>query len=606
MTNFIKHKFVEILILFTLFCAYSFNHIEVQGGASDQKAVVFLIEVSDSMQKTNKNDTLLNDIIKFSYSLPSNYHIGAIAYNSEIDTVVNIYSSSQRSNLITGFNKFKYNGYCDTSIALEKAFNMLSEFYSYDKNIIIISDGDIALANNAQTSDAYENFQAVYDEFIDNKTKLHRIKIGNTTIDDDIVYDAVANSGGRNYIAETVSDIDEVFDDILKNNFLINKHILLETQSTEELTELKFKLPFESYEPATLLITSSSDILNINPNIKNIENLELIQSGSDYAVFNSKNLGLDDIFINIETDIDSDITVEYIPEYEIEVVANITYIDTIPKNKEQELKDRTAEITLSFFHNNFDIETENPQIFTDSYFNDTYLEINDKLTGESMILPLVDGYITYSIDVYTYEHKTVGIDLSSIPIYISNNVIFNIELEEPPKIPNYILISAVSFICFIIIGLVVSKIIKISKKVQDILDFPAVYEKEGEFIGRLNIYITKSSINSNIPPLTLNLLRLEDSNNTSLEYILDLLNISEKFIGSDKIIFAPSTEKILVLTNNSNCKITKNNVEIKTKTNTKLDINSEIDIIFEDEKNSITLQYKDMIFKKNTDIEDTK
>lgn len=665
MMNFTKRKFAKVLAFYMFFTVANIN--EAYGGAGDQKAVVFLIEHSNSMKQTDKNEILLDDILQFANTLPSNYHIGAVGYNSEIDTIVNIVSANQRINLMNGFSKFKYNGYSNTGLALEQAFTLLKDFYSYDKNIIIVTDGDIALSKNSETTVAKEKFQSVYDELIDDRTKIHRIKIGTANIKEDIVYEAVVNSGGRDYNPSTTAEVYEIFDDILENNFAIRKSTLIETENEEATVNLSCNLPFLNQEKATLVVTSSNEIINSNAST---QNTELVQQGKDYAIFNIEDLDTTNVNLQIETKENSQIKVEYIPQYEVKVNVDIEYIDTKPTDKEKKTYDRQAKITLSFIQDDLysgvvvsnklnsavfgslksDYEEEveevevieesevteisdeseevevtevaeateeveeseetqeleeiqEIQILNEPFFDGKILELTDKLTGEIQYLTLENGTISYIVDVPNYEHKTMALSLSEIPVNILNEIIFNIELEESPKIPNYALITGVAFVCFAVIGIAVSKGINVTKRVQKILEEPAEYEKDGEFTGRLNIYITKSTINSNIPPLTLNLLRIKERENITLQEILDLLNVSEQFIGADKVVFTPSIEEVLVLSNNSKCRISKKDKAIDEKTNTKLSINSDIDISSEDDNMAITVQYKDMTFKEKENMQ---
>lgn len=72
------------------------------------------------------------------------------------------------------------------------------------------------------------------------------------------------------------------------------------------------------------------------------------------------------------------------------------------------------------------------------------------------------------------------------------------------------------------------------------------------------------------------------------------LKIEEIFEGSEKIIFQPGENKKLIMRNNSDSTIIKNREIILKNTVVEIYIDSKIDIIFEDEKSEMMLQYKDI------------
>lgn len=112
--------------------------------------------------------------------------------------------------------------------------------------------------------------------------------------------------------------------------------------------------------------------------------------------------------------------------------------------------------------------------------------------------------------------------------------------------------------------------------------------------GKFNIYITKNKTGIDIPPLTFNLFRLSNGRKITLFEILKELKIEEIFEGSEKIIFQPGENKKLIMRNNSDSTIIKNREIILKNTVVEIYIDSKIDIIFEDEKSEMMLQYKDI------------
>lgn len=132
------------------------------------------------------------------------------------------------------------------------------------------------------------------------------------------------------------------------------------------------------------------------------------------------------------------------------------------------------------------------------------------------------------------------------------------------------------------------------KKIKEQKNIEKIETKTNSYKGKLNIYITKNKSGIDILPLTFNLFRVTNGRKLSLSEILNDLKVEEAFEGSDKIIFKPCENKNIIIQNNSNCTVIKNRELILKNTSVEIFIDSKIDIIFEDEKSEMMIQYKDI------------
>ena len=114
------------------------------------------------------------------------------------------------------------------------------------------------------------------------------------------------------------------------------------------------------------------------------------------------------------------------------------------------------------------------------------------------------------------------------------------------------------------------------------------------YVGKLNIYVTKTTTDKDIPPLSFNLFRLSSGRAVCLQGVLEDLGVKEVFGGAQKIFFKPGSNRGLILNNQSDCTIIKNREILMKNKSYELSLDSKVDISFEDEKSELTFQYKDV------------
>lgn len=132
------------------------------------------------------------------------------------------------------------------------------------------------------------------------------------------------------------------------------------------------------------------------------------------------------------------------------------------------------------------------------------------------------------------------------------------------------------------------------KKRISIYKSEVLEENKFTYVGRLNIYITKIRSEIDIPPLTFNLFRISNGRAISLKEILDECGVTEVFEGSENIFFRPSSNKKIILNNQSNCTIMKVREIIMKNKSVEIELYSKVDIVFEDEFTELMLQYKEL------------
>lgn len=71
-----------------------------QNSGSIQKAVVFTLDASNSMNGNDRNRLAIDSIAQLIYSLPSNYVVGVVAYNTDVVAAQGMADSGSRDSIM--------------------------------------------------------------------------------------------------------------------------------------------------------------------------------------------------------------------------------------------------------------------------------------------------------------------------------------------------------------------------------------------------------------------------------------------------------------------------------------------------------------------------
>lgn len=80
----------------------------------------------------------------------------------------------------------------------------------------------------------------------------------------------------------------------------------------------------------------------------------------------------------------------------------------------------------------------------------------------------------------------------------------------------------------------------------------------------------------------------------TLQQILDSCEVDGPFDGAEKTSFQPGAGRCLLLTNESDCTLMQNWVILMKGRSYQINLNSKVDIAFEDERSKMVLQYRDV------------
>lgn len=582
-----KNKFFNIVtILIVIFFNFSVvNAIDKEV----KKEIVFVIDTSNSMKNFDSEGLILDEVKKMANFLTSEYKVGVVIYNTNIVDYANI------SNDLTYFNSIldrsTYKGYTNAGEALEFAINLFHENSIY-KNIIMVSDGEIVLQNANLTSQSNEKFNNAINTSKSKNIIIDTIALGEITEDGKKynILEASNLTNGQILKCSNILKLNEISNEILFNKLNIKKSLIGIGNTSNG--EINVKLPTINLDKIKILLSSKGQISNINVNCKS-ESANVI-NGKKFAIIEIINPYEENI--NLKFNSKGDIQAYLLQEYYVNINSEI---------KNYYYGDNTIKANLTISLNN-----SKGNIFDNDYYNgkDIELNINDKLY-KSVI---ENGEINLSLDILNLgENLTISLNVDKFEENFLNLKPINIKLDEIKikqlleqnkkdykYLPLYIILLAL----LLIIILIIFKNINTRKK--EILNQEKLKEEREKslfkpknpytYSGKLNLYIINTKDGYDIAPQTFNLQRKETSEKINLREILDACKINIGDESAKNIVFEPSGNKSLNLTNNSYSTIIKNGNLVTFEKTVNINFNEKLTVILEDEITELEIHYKSL------------
>ncbi|MCM1259255.1 MAG: VWA domain-containing protein [Roseburia sp.] len=243
---------------------------------------------------------------------------------------------------------------------------------------------------------------------------------------------------------------------------------------------------------------------------------------------------------------------------------------------------------------------ESIQLWTEEYFNHSKLSFLAEDKEEEKTLEA--GQVLLKERVTEDSVKKISFTCEKFPANVLSISEVEISLEGPPLLPveepedpSYVLYGmAVLAALFLILILLV--LLRRGNPRNTFAPEEPYRPAPGNssYIGRLNIYITRTKSGYDISPLAYDLFRLPANRVISISEILENCGIRETFQGAQGIYLSSGQGRSIILTNQSDCCIMKSGEILMKKKSYQLFTESKVDITFEDEISELTFQYKDL------------
>lgn len=598
----VKRK-ISRLSSFILACFMLMTCLQTQVSAVNlplgtSKAVVFLLDASNSMNSNDQQRLAKDSIAQLIYSLPSNYYVGFAAYNTSVVSSIGMQDSHDREPVMEAVNSVTYTGYTNAGAGLKTAMELLSTVDATEKTVIILSDGEIIMNNDAATAESSSQFQSAVEAAQTAGVRIHVIGLGADMADDDnTIFSAATQTKGINYHAPQSTDIQGVIDSILLEQLGVKKTraAIVDTDGgTEDIT---VNIPSVNTSRTRILLTSGNQIRNLKADFSAVNGWQY--SGSRYTLLELDHPTDTTVHITFQGRAGGQVKVDVISEYVLTTQLDVSYTDSEPELSEAEYFDRMADITATFY----DAGDSDRQMLTDTVFQGLLVQIT--ADGDSIPCYLKDGAITFQRTVDDDAKAVVQFDFTKLDTNLILEQPIFIQLEGPPALPEppqkdyrpQIIVG--SLILLALIAILIIRLVSDRKKAKAAVagsKFETRVEGTSRYgyVGRLNIYITNTLSGHDFPPLTYNLFRIPGGKKLSLQEILDSCEVDEPFEGADKIFFQPAAGHCLLLTNESDCTLMQNREILMKSRSYQISLNSKVDITFEDEHSEIALQYRDV------------
>lgn len=583
----------NVVLLGIICCVCLEVDIYAKESVSKDKAVVFLLDASGSMNTNDRERLAIDSIAQFVYSLPSDYRIGFVAYNSDITASYGFVKTKKRNQLMSKAEKVTYDGYSNAGVGLEKAVNLLNKQEGIaEKYIVLLSDGEILMEDNETTKTAKAKYKKAYKTAKKSNIKIHVIGLEDEMEDEgNFIFSAAEYTGGKTYYTPKALKLQSAIDSILNNELQIKQSTAAIVDTDGGLEKVSVSLPYTYASKVRVLLTSVSPIKNLNTSFQ-AENATQV-NGERYSLIELNHPTGDALELSFQGGTGSQVRINVIPEYRVTPTAEVSYRDEIPLEEEARYYNRTAEVVYSFH----DADNEEVQLWTQDYFQHVKLAL---LNGEeSKEFSLKEGTLKQEIKVETDSDYKTEIDYSNMLVNVIEIGDVEVSLEAPPELPveeepPYLLIA---FIVFLVIVIVVVAVITWRKRRQKPLPLPPDDRPEPSkysYVGKLSLYVTRTRSGYDIPPLSYSLFRLPAGKVVSLQEMFDSCNVKEEFAGAESIYFKPGANRSIIIINNSDCTIMKNREILLKNRSYQIPIESKLDITFEDEISELMLQYKDL------------
>lgn len=605
---------ISRLYSFVLACFMLLACLQTQAAAANlppgtSKAVVFLLDASNSMNSNDQQRLAKDSIAQLIYSLPSNYYVGFAAYNTSVVSSIGMQDSHDREPVMEAVDSVTYTGYTNAGAGLATAMELLDTVDATEKTVVILSDGEIIMSSNEATAESSSQFQAAVEAAQTAGVRIHVIGLGADMADNDnTIFSASTQTNGINYHAPQSTDIQSVIDSILMEQLGVKKTraAIVDTDGgTEDIT---VNIPSVNTSRTRILLTSGNPIQNLKADFSAVNGWQY--SGSRYTLLELDHPTDTTVHITFQGQAGGQVKIDVISEYVLTTQLDVSYTDSEPELPEAEYYERVADVAATFY----DAGDSDRQMLTDTVFQG--LLVQTTAGGDTIPCYLKDGAITFQRTVEDDTKTAVQFDFTKLDTNLILEQPVFMELEGPPALPKPPIkvedyrpqIIVGSLILLALISMLIIWLASRRKKAKVVTPPAAAtgaaaasasearVEEASRFgyVGRLNIYITNTLSGHDFPPLTYNLFRIPGGKKLSLQEILDSCEVDEPFEGADKIFFQPAAGHCLLLTNESDCTLMQNREILMKGRSYQISLNSKVDITFEDERSEIALQYRDV------------
>ncbi len=551
------------------------------------KAVVFVLDTSGSMQQSDPKGYARDGIAQLIYTLPTNYEVGFVAYNTEISASQPLVENDQREQIMKAAGEVKYRGYSNAGAGLEQAVEFLEESRAVEKHIVLLSDGEFLCSSEEETDLSRQIYQEATQRAEEDKIRIHVIGLGEEMEDrDNSIFQAAGRTQGGSWYTPQALEIQSAIDSILTEQLGIKQVTAAIVETDGSMETVSIDLPFSHADKVRVLLTGSSAIEKLQTSFK-AENANQ-RNGERYSLIEVQQPQSEKMELSFMGEEGNQVRITLIAEYRVVSKAQVSYQDSEPANEGAERYSREAAITYTFFA----AENERIPLWTEEYFRHAKIKLKEGERQQETALE--KGRITSRLPVTEASLLEVSFDCSSLPVNVLSLSSLEVELEEPPllpvKEPPYVLYGILAFAGLGIVAVLLYRRKPEPEIIPERDNRPA--PGKASYVGKIKLYILRAPSGHDIEPLSYDLFRLPSDKVISFGEILESCGVKEVFAGAEGIYISSGQGRSIILTNQSDCCILKSGEILMKNKSYQLFEDSKVDITFEDEVSELTFQYK--------------
>ncbi|SDL49274.1 Ca-activated chloride channel family protein [Dendrosporobacter quercicolus] len=558
--------------LFALFISFwSAFHSVTAAEAVKKHEIVFLLDVSYSMNTTDAEKLAPDCLEEILYTLPSNYMVGLVTYGSDVQAVKPV--DAGREQVSAALRQVNYSGYTNAGAGLERALGLFQDSTA-DKTVILLSDGEIMLDNPAATQVSGEQFNRAMQAAAQRGIRVLPVVIGDPgNVPQANIY-TVANRQGMVFQVDDAAQLSGVAKKILYEVFGIAK--IAVSSGDLQTDTLNVRLPLahsDSINEAKILLTSTGPLGNIGAGYT--AHSGEVLNGKRFAAVLLRRPQSEAVEIRFGAVGDRYIQANLILDMmTASVQAEVKYTGPGQPGK------KLAEVRL------IPVSTANPglQLLQDPYFEGKPVQVT--ADGQEIAAMVEKGAVRFLLPADSARSVAVKVRYEDLGINLIAPDKTYVEITQPAGYGKMLAVIAA-------LVMAIAALVWWRRRTPE----PAAPPPPAscyEYAGKLKIYVTKTPDDSDVAPMEYNLYRHFRKEEISLGAILENCGLPFFLAGAYKILFSPGANKALVLTNKSDCTVLKNRDLLVKDHSCLVYLHERIHITFEDERSELILEYKNV------------
>lgn len=574
------------LILFVVFIlAFS---LPVQADKSEpavaEQEIIFLLDASNSMNDLETN-VAAQTVSLMAHSLTTDFKMGFVSFDTSVQAISNIESSASDLSRVASSTLFK--GYSNAGAGLTAALSLFSEGENIPQSVVLLSDGEIIMASDNATHEAIAEFQSAVAEAVDRGIVVNTIMIGKEGSVANVLT-ASENTGGSVHWANDREQILAAAEEILFTDLGIRQSAV--AAGGAQNGRLNITLPDIEMERGKILLTSDFTLRNVTA-AANAADVR-VTTGERYAVVDLRSPTQTGVSIAFDAVGEGNVQAKLIPEYLVTLDAGVDYPPgaSVSSAKEPVLPP-TLTVTATGGGNS-------GALWQSPVFDgkDITLEINGKpypaKIANGCAQVIYDGDETGAYNVTADFSAFAGNFLSVVPAKIHSAR----PVVAPPPGIDYrpmIVILLLLALALVLVFMMGKRRTTRRRPAEPTGVIPVGKKPAGErFCGKLNIYVTQTPDDQDMPPQTFSLYR-ESREKLGLHYVLGKCGIDLQDQGDKDILLRPGRDGALNITNNSNSTVLKSRELMVKGKSFDVYFEEKVTVIF-DNGSEVVLHYKNV------------